>query len=451
MESQLSNAGDATQAPHKSPTRVMIKAFITGFLILAMLIPTFFIMHLVEEREQRQKDVVLEVSNKWAKAQTFSGPYIAIPYNEQAISDDNKLAYVKKTIVLLPEDLQVNGVLYPEERKRSIYTVLLYKTALVATGNFTITVPPGIDVANLQLNEAKLCVGVNDFKGIEEKVSVVFNNQRYNLSPGIPTQMIDEAGLSCSVPLTADLFAKPVQFSMNLKIRGSSQLSFAPLSGNSTFQLSSKWRSPSFDGTSLPTERKVSDSGFTAKWTFNKANLPFTTFLKDVKFDKQALSFGVSMLQPADQYAKTMRSVKYAILFIGLTFALFFIVESFQNRPVHPVQYILVGMALVIFYTLLLSLSELIMFDNAYYISASATILLITLYAKGHFGSWKTASIFAFVLTMLYSFTFVLIQLEDTALLVGSIGLFTVLALVMYASRGINWYNPSFSKSSMPT
>jgi inner membrane protein len=151
-------------------------------------------------------------------------------------------------------------------------------------------------------------------------------------------------------------------------------------------------------------------------------------------------SFGVSMLQPADQYGKTMRSVKYAILFIGLTFALFFIVELMQQKPVHPVQYALVGLALIIFYTLLLSISEFIAFDLAYLVAATATVTLITLYAKGHFQSWKTASVFAAVLSSLYGFIFILIRLEDTALLVGSIGLFIVLALVMYASRKVNWY-----------
>ena len=139
-------------------------------------------------------------------------------------------------------------------------------------------------------------------------------------------------------------------------------------------------------------------------------------------------------------YNKTMRSVKYAILFIGLTFAFFFIIELMQHKPFHPVQYVLVGLALVIFYTLLLSISEYILFDYAYLVAALATIFLITFYAKGHFESWKTAGIFFGLLSCLYSFIFILIRLEDTALLVGSIGLFIVLALVMYTSRKINWY-----------
>jgi inner membrane protein len=223
-------------------------------------------------------------------------------------------------------------------------------------------------------------------------------------------------------------------------LKGSQQLHFVPLAGNSRFTLQSTWASPSFDGTTIPAERTVTDAGFSAKWVFNKANLPFTTVIKPGGVIKAGLRFGVSMLQPADQYAKTSRSVKYAILIIGLTFSLFFIIELMQKKPMHPVQYVLIGLALVIFYTLLLSVSEFILFDKAYLLAALATVLLIASYAKAHFRSWRTAGIFGSLLSGLYAFIFVLIRLEDTALLVGSIGLFIILALVMYASRKISWY-----------
>ena len=438
-------------ATSSQSNRVLIKAVITGFLILVMLVPTVFITNMVKEREELQKQVVEEVSNKWSRAQTITGPYIVVPYNETFITKDKKVEVTRKNIVLLPEELRVNGQLFPEERKRSIYTVLLYKSSLQANGNFAVKLPTDIKIDDLVFSEAKLCIGVSDFKGIEEKVTVTYNGIAYDLTPGLPTEEIDTTGLSTGIPLTAADFNHKLPFILNLKIKGSEQLSFVPLSGNSSFSISSAWPNPSFDGSTLPSERQVTKAGFNAKWFFNKANLPFNTFLKDFKMNKESYSFGVSMVQPADQYAKTMRSVKYAILVIGLTFSLFFIVELMQQRPVHPVQYVLVGLALVIFYTLLLSLSEFVLFDNAYFIAATATILLITLYAKGHFASWKIAGLFALVLGMLYSFIFVLIRLEDTALLVGSIGLFVVLALVMYASRKVNWYHPGFGKVGVET
>jgi len=239
---------------------------------------------------------------------------------------------------------------------------------------------------------------------------------------------------------------KPLNYLINIKIKGSEMLHFVPLSGNSHYSLESSWPNPSFDGNNLPSERSVSKKGFTAVWSFNKANLPFGTVLNDFKFDQSALAFGITMIQPADQYAKTNRSIKYAILIIGLTFSLFFIIELMQRRPIHPVQYVLIGLGLVIFYSLLLGISEFVEFDFAYLIASIATIVLIGLYAKAHFKSWRASGIFTGVLTLLYGFIFILIRLEDTALLVGSIGLFIILALTMYASKKVNWYgNPEVS------
>lgn len=431
--------------------KTLIKGIITGVLILVMLIPSLFITNLVNEREARQREVVAEISNKWATAQTIVGPYIRVPYIESYRTSDNRLQTVQKLVTLIPEEIQVEGNIDPLERKRSIYTVLLYRSNLDGKGRFKIQVPADIDVNNLVLKDAKICMGLSDFRGIEEKATIQFNGKAYDLTPGLPGAPADEKGLSASIPLTIDNLNTDLPFAFNLKLKGSQQLSFVPLSGDSKFKLTSKWANPSFDGLTVPTERTVNSGGFSATWNFNKANLPFTSFMKEFNISAKEYSFGVSMLQPADQYAKTARSVKYAILFIGLTFSLFFIVEIMQNRPVHPVQYILVGLALVIFYTLLLSISEFLNFDHAYVIAAAATVSLITLYAKGHFRTWKIAGVFALVLGMLYSFIFVLIRLEDTALLVGSIGLFAVLALVMYASRKINWYNPSFNKTTMET
>jgi inner membrane protein len=402
----------------------------------------------VSEREKRQKEVVAEVSNKWATSQTITGPYIVIPYNETTVDDKKNAVVIRKSVVILPETLDVQGNLLPEKRKRSIYTVLLYRCNLNADGLFKPVIPLDINIENLLLNEAKLCIGINDIKGIEEKVSINFNGKAYELTPGLPAGAINSTGLSCNAYITREGLNNESSFAFNLKIKGSEQLYFVPLAGNSSFALQSLWPNPSFEGNTLPTERTVSEKGFTAKWNFNKANLPFNTVIKEFNIKEESFAFGVSMVQPADQYAKTMRSVKYAILIIGLTFSLFFIIELMQKKPVHPVQYMLVGLALVIFYSLLLAFSEFIMFNNAYLIAAMATVSLISLYTKSHFASWKVAGVFALVLGLLYGFIFVLIQLEDTALLVGSIGLFAVLAIVMYASRNINWYNPSLGNPS---
>lgn len=461
---QDSNIKPSTNWKNKKPesnsaNKILFKGVVTGALILLMLIPTVFLRDLVSEREKRQQEVVKDVTNGWSTQQTLSGPYLYIPYQ---VKENEGL--VKKHLYLLPENLNVNGTINPEIRPRSIYKILLYRSNIKTTGNFKIQLPKDIEPSSLDLSEAKICYGISDFKGIEEKMNIRFNGIKYDLVPGLPTKQIEtivtpvangqeeyvrtesatkdvEAiGLSTNVNLTLEDLQKPLNFDMQLKIKGSEKLHFIPLSGNSNFDIKSTWKDPKFDGSNLPGTRDVNEQGFQAKWSFNNANLPFGTVLKDFNFNKQNLAFGVSMVQPADQYTKTNRSVKYAILFIGLTFALFFIIELMQKKPIHPVQYVLIGIALVIFFTLLLSISEFILFDYAYLIAALATVLLITLYAKSHFKNIKTASVFGSLLTCLYAFIFVLIRLEDAALLVGSIGLFIILALVMFGSRKINWY-----------
>ncbi|MEP6844536.1 MAG: cell envelope integrity protein CreD, partial [Panacibacter sp.] len=409
--------------------KTLIKGIITGVLILVLLIPTYFISDLVTERQERKEKIINEASNSWAGNQFLSGPYLFIPYKNGS-----------QHITVLPENIDVKGNITAEDRQRSIYKVLLYKSVINGKGNFVFKLPKDADTGNLQLSDAKLCFGISDFKGIEDKIIINFNNTDYELSPGLPTTDVDSSGLSAPVVLTETDIKSTIAFTYSMKIKGSGRLHFIPAAGNSSFALQSTWPSPSFDGNTIPNEHQVNDSGFTARWIFNKANLPFTTVLHDGATIKNKSDFGVSILQPVDDYAKTTRCIKYAIMFIGLTFALFFIVEIMQKKPVHPVQYVLVGLALVIFYSLLLSISEFIHFDYAYLIAAVATVTMISLYAKSHFKTAKTAALFASVLGSLYAFNYVLISLEDTALLVGSVALFIVLAIVMYASTKVNWY-----------
>ena len=428
------------RAPAQS-NRLLFKGLITGGLILLMLIPTFFIQNLVTERQARQMEVVKEVSSKWAGEQTLSGPFLVVPYHETITGSDGKQLNAKTNLIISADHLLMNGKIIPEERPRSIYKVLLYKAALDFSGSFKPQWPADINPDGLDATNAKLCFSLSDYKGIEEEVSINFNGQKLLLNPGLPVNDVGETGLSVPVKLDTASLNTGISFNMQLRVKGSGQLHFIPMSINSRYVLSSTWPDPSFDGNALPTEREVKDSGFVSQWNFNRANLSFGAVVKEGLLKPEGNAFGVSLVQPADQYNKTMRSVKYAILIIGLSFALFFIIEIMQKKPFHPVQYVLVGLALVIFYTLLLSISEFILFDHAYLVAASATVLLIFFYAKSHFGNWRSASVLGAALSGLYGFVFILIRLEDTALLVGSIGLFIILASVMYASRKINWYS----------
>ena len=431
------------QNPESKSTRsnrILIKGAVTAALIGIMMIPTVYINELVRERQSNQEAVVKEVNSRWSEAQTLTGPYIYLPYKVTGVDAAGKPFETTQHILIIPDNLHVSGQVDHEIRVRSIYKVLLYRASLVNKGDIVLQIPKELSQNLIQWQDARICFGISDFKGIEEKMVIRFNGTESELSPGLPSGEVNEKGLSSPVVLSPADIGKPLAFSMNIKIKGSEMLHFVPLSGNSDFVLRSAWPNPSFDGNNLPTDRTVTPDGFTAKWVFNKANLPFGTVLKDFKFDQSALAFGVTMVQPADQYAKTNRSVKYAILVIGLTFSLFFIIELMQQKPIHPVQYVLIGLGLVIFYSLLLAISEFIAYDLAYLIASVSTISLIGLYAQSHFRSWKSAGIFTGVLTMLYGFIFILIRLEDTALLVGSIGLFIILAITMYASKKVDWY-----------
>lgn len=419
--------------------RIFFKGIIIGVLMLFMLIPAALVTELVRERKMRQQEIAGEVSSKWAYAQTVAGPYIHIPYNRVYTTTAGKTETVRESFILLPETLNATGNIEHSIRKRSIYNVLLYKANVGMNGAFSVKIPEGVDSLNILWNEARVCMNLSDFRGIEERIVVTVDGKDLELAPGLPVEYFGTKGLSATLPAAQSL--SQFSFSTKLKIKGSETLNFVPIAGNSTYSITSTWPNPSFSGSVLPDTRNVSDSGFSAEWKFNKANLPFTTTITEINKPADLdIDFGITLLQPTDQYAKTERCAKYSILFIGLTFGLFFIVEITRKRPVHPIQYILVGLALAIFYTLLLSISEFIHFDIAYLISALAVVIMISLYTIQLFKNARSTLLTTGILTMLYSFIFVLIRLEDTALLVGSIGLFIVLGIVMYSSRKIDWY-----------
>lgn len=437
MEQQRTVPPADTSFGNSSP--ILFKGIITGVMILLMMVPTLFISSLVQERKARQKAIVQEVSQRWAGAQKLTGLFLILPYETLDNDEKGRQQLVRRDLFILPEEMKVSSQMEPAVRKRSIYQVLLYHSKTAFSGEFQFSLPKDINSSDILWKDASICMGLSDIKGIGEKVVVMLGGQQYELAPGLPNRSLVKTGLSAPVDLSASA-GQPIRFSASLDLKGSEQLHFIPFAGNSSYDVQSAWPSPSFDGNTLPAPYDISENGFHANWTFSKANLPFGTVLRAPDFNEEDFSFGVTMVQPADQYAKTERSVKYAILFIGLTFSLFLVVEIMQKKPVHPIQYVLIGIALSIFYTLLLSISEFIAFDYAYAIATLATVSLITLYAQSHFREWKVSLLFGTILTMLYSFAFVLVRLEDTALLVGSIGLFVILALVMYGTRKIRWY-----------
>ncbi len=430
-----------TQQTFWQRNSIMIKAMIVGFLILVLLIPTAFIHDLVREREQRQEEVIAEVSSKWANGQKLTGPFLLVPYTLTEKNDKGQPYTVKYNAYFLPEKLNINGQLIAQPRRRSIYQVILYRTDMKVSGTFTSLnfSALGIDPATIQWNEVRFCMGLSDNRGITEQLQLHFNNSKIEMNPDLPANSITKNGVSAILP-ALNTINGDVSFELSLKLNGSRSLYFTPVGKQTNVRLTSAFKNTSFTGNYLPGKDPFIENGFDAQWNISHFTRSIPQSWTNETVDIDTAAFGLELLQGVDTYAKTMRSVKYALLFIALTLCLFFFIEVLQKRKVHPLQYVLVGFALCIFYTLLLSISEYKGFTTAYIIAAAATVLLITFYIQSVFKKWSVALVFFLFLSALYSMIYVLIQLQDGSLLFGSIGLFVLLAAVMYYSGKIDWY-----------
>ncbi len=342
----------------------------------------------------------------------------------------------------------------PEKRYRGIYQVIVYTTELQVHGAYDSLHLAELNIPSDRLlwSEAAVFFDLSDVQGLKEEVILHFSAAAamsdLDLVPGKYSTEQFKNALSAALPvwLSAEdpgthrpAYAGPLEFSATVRLKGTGNLSFVPVGRETKVEASSSWPDPSFTGTYLPDLRTVKGSGFVADWKVLALNRKYPQQWKLGEFDLSASAFGVSLIVPVDSYQQTTRSVKYAILVILLTFTAFFLIEWIYRRPIHSLQYILVGFALCLFYTLLLSLSEYIGFNSAYGIAAVATIGLITWYVGSILRSAGMSLFIAALLTLQYGFVFTLIQLQDYALLMGSIGLFITLAAVMYFSRKIKW------------
>jgi len=411
-----------------------IKAAIIGFLVLVLLIPTAMILGLISEREQRQFEAKGEVSNKWGDAQTITGPVLVIPYYSKP--------GVTSNAIFLPEKLVVKGKLLPEIRKRSIYEAAVYTSNLDISGSFSRLNLSELNIAPEQvlLKDAYLAVGINDMRGISNQAAVQWNGQNIFFNPGIPASEQFPNGMQAKIPLVmSDSGIIAGNFSVNLDLKGSGLMFFSPVGKTTEVSLSSNWKDPSFDGAFLPNTRNLNDKGFDASWQVSNLNRNFPQSWTGNNANLHAADFGVKLFLPVDTYQQSTRAVKYAILIIGLTFLVFYFIELLQRYSVHPLQYILIGVALCVFYTLLIALAEQLNFSIAYLIAAILTILLVSIYTASVLRSSKMAILIGGALSVLYGFIYVIIRSEDQALLMGSLGLFIILAVVMYFSRRIKW------------
>jgi inner membrane protein len=427
---------------------VSLKLMLIVMLSLLLLIPTLFIRRLIDERQTRRNQTVQEVTSKWGAQQTVTGPVILIPYEKYEETSKNCYISRKHYMHLLPDSLVISGDIQPTVRYRGIYKVIIYKSTLHISGNFSKESfsdwPDKPD--KILWEEASLALGISDLKGLEKINSLEWNGESCQVEGGIPYESSLTTGLNSPIRLAQ---GTDNNFSMSIDLKGSEAIYFVPVGKSTRVTLTSPWKTPSFDGSMIPENPKVTDSGFSAEWNTLSLTRSYPQKWSDkgYEFDIPQSAFGVSLLVPVDIYQKTTRSVKYALLFIGLTFLVIFFLEVVGRKRIHPVQYLLTGAALVIFYSLLLALSEQIPFGPAYLIAAASIIGLIVVYAQTLFHKLNYTLATGGVLVALYGFLFAILHMSDLALLLGNIGLFIILAIVMFFSRKIDWYNSQDIKS----
>ncbi|MBF9219925.1 cell envelope integrity protein CreD [Hymenobacter ruricola] len=465
---------------------ITFKVVIIAVLLVLLLIPSSMVESLITERAENRDAATAEISSQWGGSQLVLGPVLVLPYTARVVSEKGVVSEVVRYLSLLPDTLATTGTLAPERRHRGIYEAVVYRAGLHVQGAFQAPrlADLGVSPEAVRWSEAFVTVGISDMKGIRNGLALNWDGRAHPFEPGVPSAEVlpygnaptvstqfstvlnernryskyheedadmesrgqTTSGVSVAIPVPDEAaLTRRHTFSFDLDLNGSTGLIVAPLGRQTTLHLSAPWADPSFIGAFLPTRRTLSGKDFTADWQVLHLNRNFPQHWR-TDTDRPAVdesTFGVRLLVPVNEYQKTMRAAKYALLPLTLTFLIFFFVEVLNRRRFHPFQYILVGLALVIFYVLLLALAEQMPFDAAYALSAVVIVGLVTAYAAASFRHRRLTLVTAGVLTLVYGFLFVVLQLQDYALLVGSIGLVVVLGAVMFLSRNVDWYNPA--------
>ncbi len=441
----LESPSDAvTEKPRRLRYPVMLELLILGALVGVLLIGLMMIRSLVSERSNRAAEVRGEIATGWGQAQRIGGPALIVPFR---VRDSFGRPVSTSRARFLPDKLKIIGRLQPERRHRGIFETVVYHSDLHVDGAFARpdfsawNIPP----EDILWNEAVVTVGISDLRGVRGNPVLKWSGRDVAFSGGTGDARLWPTGLTAPTLIPPEGASFP--FSFTLSLNGSEEICFLPVGGETLVELTSPWPDPSFSGAFLPERRTVTPAGFTARWTISSLARSYPQKWRENSAEENAnalgamnaSAFGVGLFSPVGHYQKTERSMKYGALFILLTFLTFFLYELLSPVMLHPVQYFLVGGALCLFYLLLLSISEHAPFAVAYAIGSIATVALISSYSAAILRSRLRVLGLAGILALLYSYLYVLLQLEDWALLMGSIGLFLILALVMYTTRRVDW------------
>jgi inner membrane protein len=429
-------------------------------LCLLALIPFSIVRGIVAERQALRDSVIAEFASETVGPQLIKGPVLMIPYRKTFIETSEERASAqavgieikrKKTVegrlFFLPEAVDLVGRAGIEERRRGIYKAQAYDGVWQMKGRFEIPAQFGVgaDFAQYAWGTPELGFGIGDPRGLAPGVTLSVNGKAATLEAGTSLPGLGR-GVHAAVDTTATQngMAKSFEFALDMNLAGLNRVKFLPMGRTSTVKFSSAWAHPGFFGPLLA-QHQIDHEGFRATWrtSFLSSNLHneyATCFESGNCATLDALAFGVSLVEPANVYQQLERSIKYGLLFVGLTFVAFFLFDVLRQYPIHPVQYGLVGGALVVFYLLVTSLSEHVAFAISYFSAASACVGLIGYYVAHVLGSWKRGALIAGMLASLYGVLYVILRSEDNALLMGSVLLFTLIAVIMIATRRVDWY-----------
>ena len=442
------------------------KILLLILLVLLLLIPLAMIRGLINERSRTAASAEAGIMEAWGSELVAAGPVIAVPgirteeIRTRTERDGDKIDIVTKpfTLIITPRELVIGADFKTEVRKRGIFSVPLFYGDLSLSGNFNpaqalSSVLPNEEVF---LNQAELIIVLSSQKGIRRIEKAEWNgrslffqpgNQGFNIASRVDsisaryTNKFSGSGIYAALP---EFSNNETEFEISIAIQGGQLVRFLPMGQDTGAVVSADWASPSFQGSFLPGSSSISNDGFEAAWNISYLSRDIPLHWKieaDGGRDFSDSLFGVNFFRAVDTYSLNTRAVKYAILFLIVPFLTLFLLEVFTKKKIHPVPYLLSGIANVIFYLLVLSLSEQMTFYLAYLIAALAVIILLTLYSRALLPSWKKSWYMGLVVTISYVLLYAVLNAESYAMLIGSIGAFTVVALVMYLTRKLNWYS----------
>ncbi|MDR3002155.1 MAG: cell envelope integrity protein CreD [Fibromonadaceae bacterium] len=453
------------------------KMLFLAFLILTLLIPLVMVGALIDERSKTADSAEAEVMEAWGSELVAAGPVIAIPgvrteRVRTTTKDEEKVDIIRKpfTLMITPQKLNIGADFKTETRKRGIFSVPLFYGDLAISGIFDPTQALASLLPNeeVSLDKAELIISLSSQKGIRkidqavwsaegDDVTLFFqpgnrgqdfggqiksldSRHKYSFIRGSESKSARTGGIHAMLPeLAADAKAN---FNIAITIHGGRLVRFLPLGQDTHADITTDWPSPSFQGSFLPSGSNIKDNGFDATWDINylSRDIPLHWKSESGYRDYSDALFGVNFFRAIDTYSLNTRAVKYAILFLIVPFLTLFLFEVLTKKRIHPVPYLLSGIANIIFYLLLLSLSEQMQFYLAYLISALAIIIMLTLYSRALLPSWNKSWYMGLVTTVSYVLLYAVLNAESYALLVGSVWAFIVVALVMFLTRKLNWY-----------